>query len=432
MFDDTPVGRQAQWVMDALGTEVDDDALRARFNDGFLDAVPVDQLRAVLQQLGAEGLELVGASGTDTELRAMLKAGDDAVLMQIAVEAAEPHRIAGLLFQPAGPSVGKVLEDAQPSRDVHATLTEHVVPYADELKGEHAGCVVAIAFDGATYVKVFGATPEDAIFEIGSITKTMTATVLASMVADGTVGLDDDIARWLPDGSTPRAPITLRQLASHTSGLPRLPVNMEVTDPADPYATFSIDDLFAGLPDTPLAPQGTARYSNLGYALLGQVLARAGGAPYEDLVQRYVFDPIGMSDSRFGGDASNPRRVPGHHDGEVVPCWTGVAIAPAGRIESSARDVLAYGIAHATAPAGSPMAMTHERQQAEGMAIGLAWVIESPDAGPVIWHNGGTGGFRSFLGIHPPSSTVVVALANADDGDGPDVAAASVLGALIA
>jgi Beta-lactamase len=122
-----------------------------------------------------------------------------------------------------------------------------------------------------------GDAPADGRFEIGSVTKTMTATLLALLAADGALSLDDEIGRWLSAG--PNSAITLRQLATHTSGLPRLAPTMDLStiDLANPYAGFGFERAEEGLRQATAAPGGPWLYSNFGYHLLGLVLERASG-----------------------------------------------------------------------------------------------------------------------------------------------------------
>lgn len=119
--------------------------------------------------------------------------------------------------------------------------------------------------------------------------------------------------------------------------------------------------------------------------------------------------------------------------GKLVPYWTRTAVTPAGGVEATVSDVLAFAMAHSQADPDSPLAATQIRRlpRLNGTYMGLAWIIVETQSGEILWHNGGTGGFSSFLGFHPGSRTSVAVLTNSGDGDGPDVAAASVLGSLV-
>ncbi len=173
------------------------------------------------------------------------------------------------------------------------------------------------------------------VFEIGSITKTFTGTILASMVADGTVRLDQPVAELLPTGtvipSRNGTPITLRDLATQSSGLPRMPGNFAPRDPANPYADYDGAKMLAFLASYQLTrdPGAQYDYSNLGVGLLGYALAAKSKLSYEQLVTRRVLAPLGMQESRIAlTPAMRSRLAPGHDaNGAVVANWDLDALA---------------------------------------------------------------------------------------------------------
>ena len=200
------------------------------------------------------------------------------------------------------------------------------------------GTVIAVACvdDAGTVIQVNpGDIPAEGRFEVGSVTKTMTATLLALLAADGSLRLDDEIGRWLPAGAN--AGITVRQLATHTSGLPRLAPNMRLptVDLANPYAEFGAGQAEQGLRQAVAAPGAPVLYSNFGYQMLGLVLERAGGLPYEQLLTDRLLTPLGMSRSGVGSNAGGIP-LPGHdHRGEL-PHWDHpLAAAGASRRQSA-------------------------------------------------------------------------------------------------
>src|ERR1700677_5166270 len=138
-----------------------------------------------------------------------------------------------------------------------------------------AAAAAAVDASGTVIAASPPALPADGRFEIGSVTKTMTAIVLASLAADGTLGLDDPIGRWLSAG--PHGEITIRQLATHTSGLPAKAPNRQAAqdNPANPWAGYTFERAEEGLPLATVTPGNPWRYSNLGYQLLGLILQRA-------------------------------------------------------------------------------------------------------------------------------------------------------------
>lgn len=305
--------------------------------------------------------------------------------------------------------------------------------------GQAAGLVVALV-DAHTRIVAYGrgaaGAPLDAhsVFEVGSVTKTFTAAALASMAADGTVRLDQPVAELLPRGtampSRDGRPIRLVDLATQTSGLPRLPDNFAPRDPADPYADYDGARLLAFLAryQLPSAPGGAYEYSNLGAGLLGYALAARAGTSYEQLVASRVLRPLGMTETAVTlGPALRARLAPGHDaTGAEVKGWTFDALASAGALRSTAADMARYVAAHIAAPPATvpalaaALAATHVKRAETGvpdLGIGLAWHVATPSAGQargdtLVWHNGQTGGYASFVGFSPARGVGVVVLSN--------------------
>jgi CubicO group peptidase (beta-lactamase class C family) len=262
---------------------------------------------------------------------------------------------------------------------------------------ETAFVAVVTADEDGYSVEVSDACPHDGRFEIGSITKTMTGAVLASMVDDGIVGLDDEIGRWLDAG--PNADITLRQLATHTSGLPRLSPSHVLGAP-DPYAFLTAEVAEAELRRTPARPRGVEHdYSNFGHQVLGLALERADGTPFGELLHDRLFAPLGMACSG----------VPGHGGGTAVAGHrAGVAVAPwshhlygAGGVEASPQDLGRYLFACLNPPDSAVGWAIAVAQRPYGeidplRSTGLGWALGPPG---YLGHDGGTSGFRSMLGI---------------------------------
>jgi D-alanyl-D-alanine-carboxypeptidase/D-alanyl-D-alanine-endopeptidase len=286
--------------------------------------------------------------------------------------------------------------------------------------------VLAAVVDSETAVACHGDPAPDAhtVFELGSITKTFTALLLAEMVTRGEVDYDDPITAYLPIEAQPRrvtdAPITLVQLATHTAGLPRLPANLYLRAlpvwTTNPYARYSLDDLYRATARTRArpGPGAHARYSNFGVGLLGQLLANAATADYQDLVLDRVCRPLGMIDTLTEPGLSS---VTGYRRGRPVPAWEMGALAPAGTLRSSATDLLRYLQAHLhpeTTPLTAALRATQvPRVAAKGKdRICLVWNHRCSRHGDVLFHSGGTRGFTAFAGFCPQAGTGVTALVN--------------------
>jgi D-alanyl-D-alanine-carboxypeptidase/D-alanyl-D-alanine-endopeptidase len=273
------------------------------------------------------------------------------------------------------------------------------------------------------------------LFEIGSITKTFTSAILADMVVRGEVRLEDPVAALLPPGTrVPAGPdrqITLVDLATHFSGLPRLPNNLSPRDINNPYVDYTPEKLYAFLAAHELrrAIGASFEYSNLGAGLLGHALALRAGTDYETLVRRRVLEPLGMRDTKITLTPADSARLAAGHNagGRVVPAWDLASLQGAGALRSTAADMLRYLSANidahvdsaSRAPLATALRLTHEPRHSLGAGadIGLAWGRATTQSGAAIYsHDGGTGGHRSFAAFDPARRVAVIVLsASASD-----------------
>ena len=305
----------------------------------------------------------------------------------------------------------------------------------NRVEGRHTiGIEVGLATsEGRTYagqgaVAKGGAQPtKDTVFEIGSITKVFTALLLADMIERQEVGLDDPVSKYLPPSVTVPSrngrAITLADLTTHTSGLPRIPSNMDATSLDNPYADYDTDKLQAFLSAYQLTrdPGAQWEYSNLGAGLLGVALARRAGVSYEQLVKTRILDPLGMKSTAITLSADARRRLATPHDAGLSPVglWDLNALAGAGALRSTAEDLLTF----AAASAGlveSPLQKAFERMRAfrragrtPQMEQAMGWIVIKPAGSEMLMHDGGTHGFRSSIVVDPANKRAAVAWANA-------------------
>ncbi|MFZ0686580.1 MAG: serine hydrolase [Terriglobales bacterium] len=272
------------------------------------------------------------------------------------------------------------------------------------------------------------------IFEIGSVTKVFTSLLLADMIQRGEVALNDPVAKYLP--ATVKMPerngrqITLLDLATHTSGLPRLPGNLNPKDPANPYADYSVDQLYQFLSDYQLTRDigSQYEYSNLGGGILGLALSRHAGMDYEALVRARLCEPLGLKSTTITLSPDMKGRLAiGHNQAlETVASWDLPTLAGAGALKSTANDLLSLLAANLgytkspLAPAMAAMLTTRRPTGTSGLEIALGWHILTVAGREIIWHNGGTGGFRTFIAYDPKNRTGVVALSNTSTPTGVD------------
>lgn len=261
---------------------------------------------------------------------------------------------------------------------------------------------------------------KDTVFEVGSITKLFTALLLADMANQDEVGLDEPVAELLPAGT--RVPsrngkvITLRDLASHYSGLPRIPTNLGREDyPNDPYARYTAESLYQFLATHELArtPGDSFEYSNLGVGLLGHALVlRANAGDYESLIRSRILDPLGMDDTVIAIPSRLTDNISSGHDDSFDPVsnWNFDVLAPAGAFRSNVSDLLRFmdGLCDSDSPISSMIGPLITPRSQGGLELGPP----HPDGGIAISHSGGTGGFRSFVRCVPEWKRGVAVLSN--------------------
>jgi CubicO group peptidase (beta-lactamase class C family) len=383
---------------------------------------------------------------------------------QPATEAPAPKDppAAAQIFAEADP--GLSFRDPDRRRKLASAFAKIDAVGEDELKKQGLPSVaIGVVVDGElAYAKGFGAPggdgkgkPDaDTVYRIGSITKSFTAAALISLRDEGALALDDPLAKWIPEAAglvyptrdTP--PITLRQMLTHTSGLPRVgPLPGARTDRGP-----TEEELLQSLHGLPLeSPPGTKHsYSNLGFALLGIVVSRAAHAPYREVVNRRVLAPLGMT-STFWDQASVPpgRLATAFAKGPLgvpvpTPHWILGAEEGAGGLYSTVRDMakyLAFQLAAyppRSAPEAGPVRRSSVREghfnalwddlhvrpvhaprkgeslvDAAAYRYGYGWVAEQTcELDKLVWHNGGIDGYRTDVAFLPEQGVGVIALVN--------------------
>ncbi len=279
--------------------------------------------------------------------------------------------------------------------------------------------------------KMPSAPGPDTVYEIGSISKVFTSLLLADMVKRGEVALDDPVAKYVPKSvkmpSRNGKEISLVDLATHTSGLPRLPSNLNPKNPDNPYADYTVEDLYAFLSSYQLTrdPGSQYEYSNLGGGLLGHVLALRAGKDYETLLRERVLAPLHMDSTGIHLTTDERARLaPGHTESlEPAANWDLPTLAGAGALRSTAHDMLLFLSAN-LGFTQTPLAAAMEFQRTAvrrptgvpNLEIALAWHILEHNGNEIVWHNGGTGGYRSWMGFDLKKRIGVVVLSNSANG----------------
>ncbi len=319
--------------------------------------------------------------------------------------------------------------NAQADKDIMEVLRDRVA-----ISKTHQSIVVAIVNENGTRFVSYGKTAqtpnaknadENTVFEIGSITKVFTGTLLAAAVKRGEVQLNDPISKYLPKNvKTPTyaaKEITLIDLATQSSGLPRLPANLVPKNLHNPYADYTLAQMYEYLSSYQLTREiGTKyEYSNFGMGLLGHILSLRAGQSYEDLVKTRILQPLAMTKTAITLTPGLKSNMAQGYDenGEPIANWDLPTLAGAGALRSTAQDLAKFVAANAgllKSDLSGVFTEAHRlrRNAGENMKIGLAWQILPLPTDEIVWHNGGTGGFRSFAGFSKAKKMGIVVLSN--------------------
>lgn len=277
---------------------------------------------------------------------------------------------------------------------------------------------VGVVRDGEVRLASIGA-PLDGEFEIGSVAKGFTGLLYADALERGEIEPTTTLGDLLDLGDAPSADVTLASIARQSSGLPRLPAGLGVfargwvgqVFARNPYGDTN-EDLVRQLRATRVG-EPEPLYSNFGFEALGLALAEAAGTTYPELVRRRIAEPLGLENVSVPAtvDELTDRAVQGRDSsGRRQQAWTGEAIGPAGGIRSDIADLTALAAALLDGSAPGADALEPVADFEDGR-IGAAWFTDELSGRPVTWHNGGTGGFRAWVGLDREASTAVVVLA---------------------
>ena len=301
--------------------------------------------------------------------------------------------------------------------------------------GYNKGIVIGVIDEQGTHYYGFGEKSEGGekpdehtLFEIGSVTKLFTATLLADQIIKGKMHAEDPVGKFLPTGvlvpSFEDMQMTLGQLSDHTSGLPRLPTNLTPKDPANPYIDYTTERLYEFLSSytLPRPPGAEFEYSNLGVGLLGQCLALHHKSSYEEMIRKNILSPLKLKETTITltPEMKSNLALP-YNKGVNVSMWDFSSLAGAGAIRSNAYDLLKF----ITASMGNKknkltnafeLAQQPRHQKLNGSSLGLGWIITPSKEGDIFWHSGGTGGYSSFVGFVKETGKGVVILTNSTYG----------------
>jgi len=338
------------------------------------------------------------------------------------------------------PAASKVEPDNAQDQDVESILKTRL---AEEPIGSAISAVV-VDEHGVNFFNVGNASKDtdakpvdsDSVYEIGSVTKVFTGILLAEATKRGEVNLDDPISKFLPSTIKPLKfgdnEITLLDLTTHGSALPSLPNNLEPEDPLNPYAGYSVQQMHAFLGGYKLTREIGSKfeYSNLGVGLLGQILAKQAAMSYEELVKSRILEPLGMTNTAITFTPEMKSHLAVGHDaaGNQTANWDLPTFAGAGALRSTPTDMAKFlraNLGFSDSEVGDSLAQAQKIARVYEMAggpatrVGFNWFTTKSDDIEIQWHNGGTGGYRTYAGMdHANKKGVFVAtngFASVDD-----------------
>ncbi|GAA4340671.1 hypothetical protein GCM10023149_52300 [Mucilaginibacter gynuensis] len=359
------------------------------------------------------------------------------VTLQLLMTLDDKDKLGMFLFQPYKETSPEKLIEAATSNPLKTPADKAIDSIARKYiqKGNTVGLSIGILKNGQISTYGYGETtignkklPDaNTLFEIGSISKTFTAVLLAYYVNEGKVKLTDPVTKYLPDSvaANPELQqITLLSLSNHTSGLARMPDNWEkqAFEPLNPYKNYNKQLLFAYLKNCKLEtkPGEKYAYTNLGVGLLGIALEKISGKSYEVMVKELIAKPLGLKSTvQHITPELAPRFVTVYNaEGKATPAWDFDALASCGALRSTVTDLLAYAKANMQSATGTSkpakaMELTHHITFEKDAKMGLGWHIIFVDGVNYIFHNGGTYGSSSFLAFNTEKNLAVVVLSNA-------------------
>jgi CubicO group peptidase (beta-lactamase class C family) len=358
----------------------------------------------------------------------------DSGSLQLLMALDKDDKLDLLLFKPYKEAAADKLKPVHTS-NLMRTLTDKRVDSAARnyiQKANTVGLSIGIIHNGVVHTYNYGETtsgnhqlPEtNSIYEIGSITKTFTAILLAYYANEGKLKLTDPIIKYLPDSVAANKElqrITLEMLGNHTSGLSRLSDNFEFhsSDPYDPYKDYTQKHLYEYLKTCRLnsSPGESYAYSNFGIGLLGSILEQVSGKTFEEMVKEVICAPLGMQNTGQHLTIGQRQRFVTvyNEDGKATSPWTFQVLAACGALRSTVEDMLLYVKANMT-PSQTELSkaidLTHQITYNKDIKLGLGWHVIVVDGVQYYFHDGATYGCSSFMAFNMERKLGVVVLSN--------------------
>lgn len=405
------------------------EAMYRHFSPQMQQALPVSMLKTVSEdikkQLGSiQNIEFIENKGKAT---AIYKVRFEKDHLKLSLSLNDQQQMTGLLFSP-------YIESEAASNTTENHIQSYPKDIAEKIFAatrtfpENTQVAIAVLDSKKTQYlgvhkydnKIHEKANQDQVFAIGSISKVFTATILAELVSQKKIGLEDSINRYYPFQFKDNIQLKFKDLSNHTSGLERLPTNLASDDATNPYKDYDAAKLHAYLQNDLVLNEvqlssRAPTYSNLGVGLLGHTLALAQKTTLENLYQQYIFSRYGMKNTFVNQEQAGKHLVPALDvTGKEIPTWDFDVLLGAGGVLSTVEDMSRFAQAQLDAK-NSALQMTQQPSTVKvgHYQMGMGWFIrESENGQKVLWHGGNTAGHTSILLLDLNKKKAVTILAN--------------------
>lgn len=404
-------------------------AIFEKFSPEAKKAIPLNMFEKVSkdlqQQLGKiQSVEYLESKGKET---AVYKANFEKDRLKLSMSLNNDQQISGLLFTPYIESTTADNKTVNAIQGYPKAIAEKIYQATCTFPEQTQVAIAVLDHDQIHYYgvqkhkeKIQTQANQDKVFAIGSLTKVMTSTILAELVTQNKIKLDDKINPYYAFPFKDHIQIHFQDLANHTSGLPRLPSNLEVDDDTDPYKEYDAAKLEEYLKNSLELEHANnsgkvPHYSNLAVALLGQSLSQSQNKDFAELLNEYVFKKYGMKHSYTSLDQAAKQLVPAFDaQGKEITTWSFNTFLPAGGVFSTASDLTRFAQAQFDAKnAAVQLTQQATTEKVGSYQLGLGWFVREQENGiKIIWHGGNTAGHSAILMIDLNKKKAVTILAN--------------------
>ena len=402
------------------------------YADPMKEALPLDQSTGFLSALNAQVGKIISHDFIQYEqgTYASYKVNFEQALLTLNISIDTLSNINGLFVKPYTETVdtAAIVNNLNTDTNQSDFTKEQLELIFDQMKVFPNSTQLSIAMIKDGEVFFYGAVKQKdsidyvdnklGVFEIGSISKVFTATLLAQFVVEGKLSLKDDINDYLNAPIKDNTVLLFEDLSNHSSGLPRLPSNLDLTsvDLTNPYKTFDEQAIKSYLAEyLDLSGKGSYQYSNLGAGLLGYTLSDMEQTSYEQLLQDRIFSKLDMEASTSKLEQVETGLIRGlNAQGDEVSNWDLAILAGAGGIMSNVEDLSKFALSQFD-DSNEAQALTRVKTISlnESMDMGLGWHIlrKQPEVN-LFFHSGATGGYTSSMVVNTASKDGLIILSN--------------------